>query len=237
MYRPNGMDSKCQRCTLCTGKSIHGQSNVPMDRVLLLLVSAYPSTEEVKQGITLAPSPKLMNAGKYCRMALGSVFDSDPFFEKFKPFEDRVFFTNAIRCSPLVKKEKKEVKRIHLDTCRYWLDKEISHINDGVPILLASSEAVKSMLGFKESLYSNRRKVFTLYKNHPAVVTTNPIEPARYHPKDVKVYKKRKGGFGIKESFMMKPFFGSPPYWFKQDLLLVKDLVKKYIEDHDISIQ
>lgn len=236
MHRPTGMNSRCDRCNLCTGKSIHGQSEVPMDKVLLVLVSAYPSTEEVKQGITLAPSPKLMNAGKYCRLALGSVFDNDPFFKDFKPFQDHVFFTNAIRCSPLVKKEKREIKKSHLETCLYWLDKEMSYIRDGVPILIASSEAVKSLLGFKESLYSNRRKVFNLYKNHPAVVTTNPIEPARYHPKEVKLYKRRNGKYGIKDSSMMTPVFGSPPYWFKQDLLLIKDLVRTYIEKNDLTI-
>lgn len=236
MYRPNGMDPKCARCSLTTGKSIHGQSEVPMDQVLLVLVSAYPSTEEIKQGITLAPSPKLMNAGKYCRLALSSVFDNDPFFEAYKPFCDKVFFTNAIRCSPLIKKEKRDIKRTHLDQCKGWLDKEMSEINSGVPILIASSEAVKTLLGFNESLYSNRRKVFTLYRDHPTVVTTNPIEPARYHPYQVDLYKKRNGAVGVKSTKMMKPITGSPPYWFKQDLLLAKDLVKNYIQNNNVSV-
>lgn len=230
MYRPNGMDIKCTKCSLTTGRSVHGQSAVPLDKVLLVLISAYPSTEEVKQGITLAPSQKFMNAGKYCRFALNSVFSKDEFFSSIPSFSDYVFFTNAIRCSPLLKKEKKEVTKEHLSKCSYWFDKELESLPTGVPILIAGSEAVKSLIGPNESIYANRRKVLSI-KGHPSVVTMNPIEPARYHPYELDISMTRNGRVKIKKKSMMPAIFGSPPYWFKQDLLLVKDLVKEYINN------
>jgi hypothetical protein len=230
------MNPKCTSCSLSTGKSIHGQSEVPLNQVLLVLISAYPSTEEIKQDMSLAPSPKYMNAGRYCRSALSAIFDSDPFFSNYRPFADYVFFTNAIRCCPLLKKEKRDITKGHIEKCRSWFDKEMTEINPGVPILIAGSEPVKSLLGFNEGMYDSRRKVFNLYKDHPTIVTLNPIEPSRYHPNDATVYTKRNGkSFGLKDIRMMTPITGSPPYLFKQDLILVKDLVRTYIERGNIN--
>lgn len=232
MYRPNGMDSKCARCSLSTGKSVHGQSFVPLNKVLLILISAYPSTEEVSQNMTLAPSQKYMNAGRYCRLALNSVFGEDAFISSFS---DYVFFTNAIRCSPLLKKDKKDITKTHLSKCSHWFKQELNNLPPTVPILIAGSEAVKSLLGFNASIYANRRKVIYVQK-HPAVITMNPIEPSRYHPYDVDISVSKRGKVTVTKKSMMTPIFGSPPYWFKQDLLLVKELVKGYMEKNDISL-
>lgn len=234
MYRPNGMDGKCSKCSLSTGRTIHGQSSVPLDKVLLILISAYPSTEEVKQGMTLAPSQKFMNAGKYCRSAINLVFAEDEFFKDFYPFSDYTFFTNAIRCSPLLKREKKDITKEHIKKCSGWFDLELKHLPK-VPILLAGSEPVKSLIGFDESMYGNRRTVHRI-KGRDAVVTMNPIEPARYHPYEVQSSISKRGKISITKRSMMKPVFGSPPYLFKQDLILVKELVKAYMINNGLTI-
>jgi uracil-DNA glycosylase len=233
-YRANGIDSKCSRCGLSNPPAIYGQSEVPLSEVLLVVVSAYPSTEEVKQGISLAPSSKLLNAGAYCRKAISAVFDKDDNFPStYKPFVMHTFFTNMIKCPVQLKKEKRDIKPNHIRSCKQWLDTELTQMHPEVPILIASSEAVKGLLGEGQSLYTNRCRVHLIDK-HPGVVTMNPIEPSRYCTYKANEYKRTRGGYLVPKSISMEaPSIGSVPWFFKRDLLATKELVINFIEKRE----
>lgn len=231
-YRASDINSKCDRCNLSYPPAIFGQSEVPLDQVKLVLVSAYPSTEEMKQGICLAPNSKVLNAGAYCRKALSVVFDEDPnFSSEFKPFVMSVFFTNMIKCPVQVKKEKRDVKVDHIRSCKSWLELELDQLPPRVPILIASSEAVKGLLGEQESLYANRCKELMIGE-HPALVTMNPIEPSRYTTYSCKEFRRNREGILIPRiSSMDKPSVGSVPWFFKRDLLAAKRMVETFIKE------
>lgn len=216
MYRIAEADSKCNRCDLSSGCAIFGHSEVPLKDVLLIVVSAYPGREEVKQGITLAPSKdKSYNAGKFFRRFIEYVFDSDERFVKYRPFINHIFLTNAIKCSP----NKKEVKGTHIQKCKSWLDLELDKLPLTAPILIAASHALESLTDSK-SLYAARRKV-SYIKHHPYIVTFNPIEPLRYSletmdkPNEV--------------SFWRPIPYGEMRWHFNRDIELAKKLVLEYI--------
>lgn len=232
-YRADGVNPACKKCSLSTGNSIHGQAEVPLNSVALIVVSAYPGNEELKQGITLAiNNSNRMNAGFYIRKAISYVFDmkGSPIPKEYKPFNLYVFFTNAIRCSPLVGKIRHDIKDTHIKTCHQWLSHELSNM-EGVPILACGSEAVKSLLGNNYSVYNNRGVTHN-YNGHPLIITINPIEALRYHPMVVEeVTKKRNGTILPKKVVMGNPKLGSPPYFFKQDLIRVRSLVMDYLRE------
>ncbi|MBD2201782.1 hypothetical protein H6G33_10525 [Calothrix sp. FACHB-1219] len=245
MYRLNRFNNACRRCNLSTGNSICGQSEVDFNEVELIVVSAFPGNQEVKDGISLSPGDKnssKMNAGKFLRLCLHWMFDLDVEVpSELKPFSEKVFYTNAIKCNPQKGQIKTQINNNHLDSCKDWLKEEIDLFNRGQPILLAGSEACKSILGFKESIYNNRG-IIHQYKNHPVVVTNNPIEWERgalkelvYGDKTIEDldklfsrYKNPKKTFidSILKSKYWTPIpLGSGLWFAKQDLLKVKQLV------------
>jgi hypothetical protein len=230
-YRARGIDSRCSKCSLSYPPSVFGQSEVPLEEVKLVIISAYPSTEEIRQGISLAPSSKVLNAGAYCRKAISTVFDQDPNFPMdYKPFVMSTFFTNMIKCPAQVKKEKREVKIQHIRSCRSWLEIELEQLHPKVPLLIASSEAVKGLIGEEEGLYGNRNKRF-LVGEHPALITMNPIEPSRYTTYTAKDFKRNREGVVLPKGLVMdKPLMGSIPWLFKKDLIEAKKMVLEFIE-------
>lgn len=234
-YRANGLSSDCTRCSLSNCPIVHGQSEVPLSEVKLCVISAYPGKEELRQGITLAPAPKGLNAGSYCRLAISSVFNTDEGIPvSLKPFTMYTFFTNAIRCSPSIGKLKRDVKYSNITACKHWLDIEISQLPAGVPILIASGEALKGLLGESLSIYNSRTGSYT-YKGHPVVVTMNPVEALRYHPLEITEIQKRRSGLEVpKASRLITPIEGSIPFLFKKDLLMLKALVKEYLSNESV---
>jgi hypothetical protein len=230
-YRAVGTINECKRCSLSTGKAIHGQSEVPLKDVKLIVISAYPSTEEVKQRASLVSSTtNKLNAGKYCRKAISAVFDADDRIPtEYKPFVERVFFTNIIRCSPLGERGKKrDVTDTHIKQCNPWFDHELTQLPDGVPILIASSEALKALIG-ESSVYQSRGQLFN-YKQHPVMVTMNPIEPTRYLTYQIdSLYKTKHGAIVPNKISPMRPVLLSVPWLFNRDLIMVKEEVIKYI--------
>lgn len=247
-YRVREMDYKCKRCSLSTGQAIFGQAEVPLPQVELIIVSAYPGYHEVLNGITLAPNvrPKtrtentykskykpqhyVYNAGKMLRESITAIFDNDKELPvELKPFINRCFLTNSVKCSPINGRDKKTVTPAHISTCRSWLELEIESIsrtNPTVPILLAATEAAK-LLGKKEGVYNNRREVWN-YNGHPTVVTFNPIEVVRYSRM---IYDKEL--FDVdptnpKAIRFAKPLIPGEMRWFWQkDLELIKSEVLK----------
>jgi hypothetical protein len=193
-----------------------------------------PGNEEVKQGISLASNPKLMNAGSYCRKALAAIFDNDADIpNEYKPFDRHVFFTNMIKCSTQTRGTKKNIKASNISACKGWLNIELSQLPIGVPILIASSEAVKGLLGEGNTLYNNRCKIHQV-GDSPAIVTMNPIEPARYCTYTATDFRRaRDGSLSPKTLVMNGPSIGSVPWFFKRDLISAKELVKEFINNNN----
>lgn len=214
MYRANGFDEECARCNLSCKVAVPGQAEVPLNEVKLIVISAYPGNEEMKKGATLVPSDKEVNAGRYLRLKIKSRFDkNDSIPEAYKPFERYVFFTNALKC-PFTPNETIDTA---IRSCKHWLDIELDQLPPKAPILIAASQALHSLLG-KQSLYKAREKVLR-YKDHPCIVTPNPIEGVRYTPK-----------IGP-NNVQVPPVVGSIPWKIEKDLIAVAKLVAKYIEE------
>lgn len=163
----------CTRCPLSQGRKhapIPGYSPCPMGEVRLIVVSAYPGTEEVKSGQSLFPSPThTMNAGKILQTYMQKMSQ-----ELGYDLYHRTYRTNAMKCPPKGKKGDKLTEPRNI--CKAWLMAEIEEVPAGVPILLAGTDAVQSILG--KGLYESRNIVHR-YGNHPVVVTMNPIEVER----------------------------------------------------------
>lgn len=219
-YRAVGFDSACQRCRLSCGEAIPGQARAPLSEVKLVIISAYPGSEEVKQKATLVPAQdsKFMNAGAYLQQTISQVFDSDPEIpNECKPFDRYVFKTNAIKC-PNTGKDAK-LTDTAIKACKSWLSLELNQLPKGVPILLAASQALTSMtLDLQGSYGVNNNRGNVLYiNNHPCLGTNNPIEALRYTP--------------YEGNQQVPPVLGSIPWQFNQDLNLIKTLVKRFITD------
>lgn len=250
------VDKKCNRCTLsCKEGTISGQSEVPFSDVKLIVVSAYPSNREYKTNLSLAPSSSdkqeipnsnksPVGAGEFLRFCMKIIDRNLP--QEYRPIEDFTYFTNAIKCTPQHGKDKITVTERHIKTCRdSWLLKEIDMFPSRVPIFACASEAVKALLGTKESLYNNRNRV-NYYKKHPIIVSTNPIDWEKYVMKYVpdieesrqyvtklmktpsfnKHKKKIDEVIGVKK---WEALPGSPLYFVKQDFKLVTQEIIKYI--------
>lgn len=231
-------DARCKRCSLTTGRAIGGHSFSPLSKLGLFIISAYPGAEEVKQGFSLAPntqSPTMdtMNAGRYLRYALTHVFDLDPSFpSSLKPFYKYCAYSNIVKCSPIIRKEKKDVSEQHIKVCKDWLELEVEELskhNPKIPLLLLGSEACK-LIDKDLTVYSNRRKLFH-YKNlNPTIISFNPIECVRYSHRTLKDFKTRLDGtLKVEDIGYWKPLpFGSVPWHFLKDL----ELIKKYVLNH-----
>jgi Uracil DNA glycosylase superfamily len=254
------VDKKCNKCTLnCKEGTVSGQSEVPFSDVKLIVVSAYPGAREYKTNLSLAPSPpdkqgipnsnkSPVGAGEFLRFCFKLIDASKEISQEFKPIEDFTYFTNAIKCTPQHGKDKITVTERHIKTCRdSWLLKEIDMFPPKVPIFVCANEAVKALLGTKESLYNNRNRI-NYYKEHPVIVSTNPVEWEKYVMKYVpdieesrqyvtkliktssfpKYKKKIDEVIGVKK---WEALPGSPLYFVKQDLNLVKQEIIKYINN------
>ena len=255
------VDKKCTKCSLkCNEGTVNGQSEVPFLNVKLIVVSSYPGNKEYQSGLSLpdnlnrkATVPDSNRAavgtGEYLRYCLTHFIDSSKEIpEQFKPIENFTYFTNAIKCTPQHGRDKITVTEKHIKTCRdSWLTKELELFNPRVPIFVCGSESVKAVLGIKESLYKNRNKV-NYYKEHPVIVSTNPVDWEKYVMKYVpnieesrgyivklmksgaiKKYKKRIDQvIGVKR---LQALPGSPLYFVKQDLQLIKEQLIKYLNE------
>lgn len=220
LYRASGNDPNCRLCHLSSG-AIYGQSLCPLDNVMLAVISAYPGTEEMKQGATLVPATYrggTVNAGRYLQILLSMIFDRDSNFPaELKPFDSHVFKTNAIKCGP----KGKVPKDNDVISCKPWLMNELNQLPKGIPLVLASKEAVKSLLGTKQGLYDSRERLWDI-NGHPAIVTLNPIEGERYTPKVL-----REDG-----QIQSHPLIvGSPPWLLVRDFQRAKELVLEYYHD------
>lgn len=227
----------CRNCSLFTNQAIGGHSFGKIEEVELIIVAAYPATEEVKKGFSLAPNEKKenidkLNAGRYLEYSILSLFDNDNNFPKeLKPFYNKVAFTNMIKCSPFSRTgDKLEVKDKHIKSCKAtWLEKEINAIakfNPTCPILLCGSEAAK-LLHPKQKVYSSRRSVFMYNTTHPVIITFNPVEAVRYTSnKIVESNFNSNGKLLVQKVLPEKPIIvGSTSWHWKQDLLSIKKLV------------
>jgi len=251
------VDKKCNKCTLnCKEGTVSGQSKVPFSNVKLIVVSAYPGNREYKTQMSLASNPDRrgipnsnkspVGAGEFLRFCMKIIDRELP--QEYRPIEDFTYFTNAIKCTPQHGKDKITVTERHIKTCRdSWLLKELDMFPPKVPIFACASEAVKGLLGTKESLYNNRNKV-NYYKEHPVIVSTNPVDWEKYVMKYVsdieesrqyvtklmktssfsKYKKKIDEVIGVKK---WEALPGSPLYFVKQDFKLVTQEIIKYINN------
>ena len=249
MYRTEYFDRECRRCKLSTGKAVAGQSSVPLNSILGIIVSDYPGANEEEMNLSLAPDKKKdksktsMAAGAYLRLFINHLFSND--LPEYYPIEDYFYFTNAIKC----RKREEAVKDVQRKKCKEtWLEVELSQLPNQVPILAAGSEAVKALIGLKETINNNRKKLLS-YKDHPVIVTYNPInaergalrmlvEPPDKVKKDLHIlYDRRKATkYNISiaaQSKYWKPLLpGMNNYFFLQDLQLFKSQVKNYIKNN-----
>jgi uracil-DNA glycosylase len=141
-----------------------------MSGVRLVVVSAYPGAEEVRAMQSLSPSPKTVNAGRVLQMYIEKQVSKAVGFDLYH----RTYRTNAMKCPPKgLKGDKLTQPR---NVCKSWLLAELEEVPSRVPILLAGSDAVTSVLGLP--LYESRGRVH-YYGTHPVVVTINPIQVER----------------------------------------------------------
>jgi uracil-DNA glycosylase len=235
--------ANCRNCSLANNQAIGGHSFGPLNEVELIIVAAYPATEEVKKGYTLASNEKKPNidrpnAGRYIEYSMLFHFDWDELVpQELKPFYNKVAFTNMIKCSPFSRTgDKLDVKDTHIKSCkRTWLEKEIAEIgkyNPTCPILLCGSEAAK-LLAPKQTVYSSRRQEFTYNNTHPVVITFNPVEVVRYTAYEIidsKINLNKK--LLINSIKPEKPVIvGSTTWHWKQDMELIKKLVLRNYEN------
>lgn len=234
-------DTKCSACSLHTYKAVPGQSEVPFDKVKLMVISAYPSNLDETEGTSLTPDQKVgkdKGAGSYLRFVLQGVFDSDPRVPSdMKPFHRYCYLTNAIKCN----KRESTIQDLHRRRCRdKWLLGEIAALPPNVPILLAGSDAVK-LLG--KYTVNNTRGQVLYYQDHPVVTTFSLIEVERgmsfLHTTDeVEIRQDMKKLLSIRKKLSNKdvdklikvrywaPFPPLSMGWlFQKDINLVKDLV------------
>lgn len=255
------VDKKCTKCSLkCNEGTISGQSEVPFSNVKLIVVSNYPGYKEYKTGLSLPdnldkkefiPNSNIapVSAGEYLRYCLTQTIDkSKSIPEQFKPIQKYTYFTNSIKCTPQHGRDKLTIKDTHIKKCRdSWLSKELELFPPKVPIFVCGSESVKAVLGIDKKLYDNRNKV-NYYKDHPVIVSTNPVDWEKYVMRYVpdieesrgyivklmksgaiQKYKKRIDQvIGVKRWYALP---GSSLYFVTQDLNLIKQEVIKYINE------
>jgi Uracil DNA glycosylase superfamily len=166
----------CTRCALSNGRKhapIPGTSPCPMDQVKLVVVSAYPGSEEVKKMESISPSGnnKTVNAGKILQASL-SRLDVGVGYDLYAV----TYRTNAMKCPP--KGNKGDRLNTPRAICRSWLMSELSEVPPNTPILLAGSDALQSLLPGR-TLFDSRNEVHYI-EGHPTIVTVNPIEVERY---------------------------------------------------------
>jgi hypothetical protein len=246
------LSSANRYCRLCAlGKNrkdlklqsaVFGQSAKPFSEVLLAIVSAYPGFYEVMQNESLAGIPdhergfkdvnkSKYNAGTYLRLVLHSIIDRDPKWpSSLKPFEQFVFFTNALKCPTSVNKESIPFKNSDIFTCsQNWLIPELEALQSEVPLLLAASQALTALLPKVEGgVYANRnRELF--WRHHPVVVTFNPIEAERSHLRYPASFDLTKDDVKIPDRLeLSKAFPGTLPWHFANDIKRIKNLVWNY---------
>lgn len=236
-----GFNRRCSECSLSCQNAVTGQSVVPLNEVVLIVISAYPGSNEIKQNISLAKGKSLTNAGSFLRHSLNSFFDD---LTDYKPIEDYIYFTNIIKCSPQKKGEPVTITPNHLKTCKSkWLDLELASLPK-CPILIASSEACFALLGTK--LNDSRNRVYTV-EGRKAVVTYNPIEWERGAIKKIPDLDRVESELDLvipkvskdspipakiaKSTFWRPPPLGSALWFVHKDLQLLKPLVNKYVEN------
>jgi uracil-DNA glycosylase len=244
-------DRKCNACDLTCGQAVAGQSNIPLDRVLLIIISSYPGISELQQNLSLVDSKSRnnINTGAFLRMLFKAVFDADKSIpDIYKPFENFVYFTNAVKCSPSRGRDKLTIKPSHIAACKdIWLSKELNELSN-CPMLLASSEAVTAMLGKDKKLNTSRNTIHTV-GDRKAVVTHNPTEWGRgaikviknKHEIDAEVDRLIEHSTNphksidrlIKEDYWKPTPYGSTLWFVKQDLETLKTLVKEYIDNKE----
>jgi len=204
----------CTRCPLSLGRKhppIPGYSPCPMSEVRLVVVSAYPGNEEVKSGQSLFPSPgKSVNAGKILQESLQQV-SRDLGIDLYK----LTYRTNAIKCPTRGKSGDKLTQP--REVCKGWLLAEIAEVPSGVPILLAGSDAARTVLD--ATLYDSRGMVHQ-YEGHPVIVTMNPIEVERGTRF---IYSPTGDVVGV------PPVVGSTPWLYMRDMKLLMGLIKEGI--------
>jgi uracil-DNA glycosylase len=229
----------CTACSLHTYKAVAGQSNVPFDKVKLMIISSNPSKGEEESGISLCDEKgRDKSPGAYLRFVLRGAFDSDPLVpDEIKPFENYCYYTNAVKCS----KRERTIQDIHRKRCRdKWLLTEIAALPPTTPILLASSDAVKAVLG-KVTLNNTRGKI-NYYHNHPVVTTFNLAdvergmsflvkneESVRKDLRTLLAVKKKFNDADVDKLVKVRYWAPFPPlsigWLFQRDINLLKELV------------
>ena len=251
MYKTPDFDKACRQCNLgCGTTSVSGQSEVAFSKVKLIVISDYPGSREIESGLSLADNKKKIaipdsgkspvGAGEFLRYCLRSL--KFPFPEDIERY---TYFTNAVKCSPQNKKVTLSVEDKNVKICKdTWLLSELEMFNPRVPIWLCGGKAVKAVLGLKEGLFNNRNKV-NWYGEHPVIVSTNPVDWETYNMRyveDVEVAREhvvkliergwlakfKKNMEAVTGSKIWKALPGSPSYFLKQDLILIKQQVIKY---------
>lgn len=241
----------------CSG-AISGQSDVEFSQVKLIVISSFPAGKDLSTKLSLAPNydrksvpdsnKAPVGGGEYLRHCLETFIDRSKTFPKeFTPIDEFTYFTNAIKCSPQRGRDKITIVDKHRKACtNNWLINELTMFPNDVPILACGTDAVKGILGIDSKLYELRNRV-NYYKQHPVIVTTNPSEWEKYIMKYVPNIEESRGYIvklmqnGTLKKYKKsidkvigvskwKELPGSPLYFIKQDLMLIKNEVIKYIK-------
>jgi uracil-DNA glycosylase len=181
-----------------------------MGEVRLVVVSAYPGNEEVKSGQSLFPSSgKGANAGKILQESIQTISK-----ELGIDIYRLTYRTNAMKCPTKGRSGDKLTQP--REVCKGWLLEEISEVPAKVPILVAGSDAARSLLDLP--LYDSRGIVH-YYEGHPVVVTINPIEVERgtrftYSPTG--------------DTVPTPTILGSTPWLYMRDMKLLGNLIREY---------
>jgi uracil-DNA glycosylase len=219
---------------------VFGQSSCRADEVKLIVVGNYPGGNDVRMNLSIAPdipvgynsSPRekinhnllKRSAGGYFRLMLRQYFSPEiPLIEQY------TYFTNAVKCMPKKlggKAGNFKVTDSHAASCmQYHLMNEIALLPAGIPILLCSSTAMKAFFPKMEGGVALNRRHIYYWREHPVVITMNPVEAERGHMRHVVEDDTVNGIHSPTRLRYGDVLFGSRPWLLAKDIQLIKELV------------
>lgn len=165
--------SNCDRCGLCQGRKgvVLGQGNVTPR---LLMVSGAPSEAEEAAGRPIVDAERMMLANMLSKVAMVP--------------PQQVYVTHAVKCRP---PRDREPRQTEVTQCSEALQEQIQALQPHI-IVLMGGQAVRAVLGAKQTLSGNRMRLRTVLET-PTWVMHHPREVIRDSSKKRAAFEDLKG--------------------------------------------
>jgi len=223
---PLKFDYACAKCNLSTGCSVSGAGPTDLKDVKLIIVSDFPSFNEVKEGYPLVFKrerivknlPVMPNAGTFLRRELTKMFRIDTY--------NSCYITNALKCD----KKNNTVGTSDFKTCVLtWLKYELDVLDTYVPKVPILSlgqlafEAFKllnpSQFHDKSKLKNYRFKRGLFYLDHPIIYSVNPAAVCKSIPRVESLPVNSQ----VNSVDYLEPIVGSPLWQYRKEMQLLQD--------------